>query len=122
MSTGSGKPVNRILVSGCTTNFSGYFIFYPMNVIFGMQLSFIFLYNIFFWGGGCTPPPLATNQTKISYPKPIKHSNKTKLRLNESKNNSLDFLIIKTHFSLLKTIFLIKYKIFIQPSHFTFVY
>ena len=31
-----------------TLNFSGYLIFYPMNVIFGMQLSFINLYNIFF--------------------------------------------------------------------------
>ena len=27
-------------------------------------------------------PPLATNQTKIPHPKPLKHSNKTKLRLN----------------------------------------
>ena len=26
------------------------------------------------------PPPLATNQTKIPYPKPLKNSNKTKLR------------------------------------------
>ena len=25
-------------------------------------------------------------QTKIPYPKPLKHSNKTELRLNESKN------------------------------------
>ena len=33
--------------------------------------------------GGTTPTyPLAANQTKIPYPK---HSNKTKLRLNESK-------------------------------------
>ena len=57
--------------------------------------------------------PFATNQTKIPYPKPIKHSNKTKLRLNGSKNNSLKlyFLVIKTHFSLLKTIFLICVKI-----------
>ena len=41
------------------------------------------------------------DQTKIPYPKPLKHSKKTKLRLNESKNNSLKiyFLIIKTHFS-----------------------
>ena len=45
--------------------------------------------------GGCIPPPqlntpLATNQTKIPYPKPLKHSNLTNLRLNEIKNNSLD--------------------------------
>ena len=31
-------------------------------------------------------PPLITNQTKISYPK---HSNKTNLRLNKNKKNSL---------------------------------
>ena len=37
----------------------------------------------------CKCNPLATNQTKIPYPKPLKHLNKTKLRLNESKNNSL---------------------------------
>ena len=51
--------------------------------------------------------PLATYQIKIAYPKPLKNPNKTKLRLNESKNKSLKmyFLIIKTHFSLLKTIF-----------------
>ena len=56
--------------------------------------------------------PLATYQIKIPYPKPLKDPNKTKLRLNESKNNSLDiFLIIKTYFSLLKTIFLICVKI-----------
>ena len=50
---------------------------------------------------------------KISYPKPLKHSNKTELRLNESKNNSLKmyFHTIKTHFSLLKTKFLICAKI-----------
>ena len=43
-------------------------------------------------GAGQPPPslPLATHQTKIPYSKPSKHSNKTKLRLNESKNNSLD--------------------------------
>ena len=47
-----------------------------------------------------TPPPPSsnpsylpsfvsvTNQTKIPYPKPLKHSNRTELRLNESKNNS----------------------------------
>ena len=50
------------------------------------------------------PPPLATNQTKIPYPKP----NKTKLRLNKSENNCLKIitLVIKTPFGLLKTIFL----------------
>ena len=52
-----------------------------------------------FRDGGTTPTyPLATNQTKIPYPK---HSNKTKLRLNESKKNSLKtryISIIKTHF------------------------
>ena len=58
---------------------------------------------------GGTPPPLArplptpvaTNLTKIPYLKPLKHSNKTKLRLNDSKNNSLKihFLIIKTDFN-----------------------
>ena len=45
MSTGSGIPVTRILVSGCTTNFKPlyrYFIFYPINVIF------VFSQNIFF--------------------------------------------------------------------------
>ena len=31
------------------------------------------------------PTPLATNQTKILYPKPLKHLNKTKLRFNKSK-------------------------------------
>ena len=30
------------------------------------------------------PNPLATNQTKIPYPKTLKHSNKIELRLNES--------------------------------------
>ena len=41
---------------------------------------------------GTSPPPslLATNQTKIPYPKTLKQSMNTKLRLNESKNNSLD--------------------------------
>ena len=59
-----------------------------------------------------TPPP-ATNQTKIPYPKPLKHLNKSKLRLNEIKTNSLQiyFLFIKTHFSLLKTRILICIKI-----------
>ena len=38
-----------------------------------------------------TPNPLlAKNQARIPYPKPLKHSNKTKLRLKESKNNFLD--------------------------------
>ena len=41
-------------------------------------------------GGVKQPLPPVTNQTIIPYPKPLKHSNKTKLRLNESKNNSLD--------------------------------
>ena len=65
---------------------------------------------------GCSTPHLANNQTKIPYPKLLKHTNKTKLRLNERESNSLKiiFLIIKTH--LLKKIFLIcgqKYKIFV---------
>ena len=38
-------------------------------------------------GGGGVKPPLGTYQTKIPYPKPLTHSNKTKSRLNESKNN-----------------------------------
>ena len=49
-------------------------------------------------GGGYNPPaqpipptPLATYQTKIPYPKLLKHSNKTKLRFYESKNNFLIF-------------------------------
>ena len=55
------------------------------------------------WGESTTqptPPIIKLNP----YPKPLKHSNKTKLSLNESKNNSLKiyFLIIKTHFSQLK--------------------
>ena len=53
------------------------------------------------------PNPLPTKQTKIPYPKPLKHSNKTKLRLNESENNSLKiiFLVfVKTHIGLPKTI------------------
>ena len=56
------------------------------------------------------PPssPFATSQTKSVYPKPLKNLNKTKLRLNKSKNN---FLVIKKHFCLLKTIFLICVKI-----------
>ena len=45
--------------------------------------------------GWYNPPPLATNQTIIPYPKPLKHSNKTKLSLNESKNNSLDIFSAK---------------------------
>ena len=53
--------------------------------------------------------PCVTNQTKIPYPKPLKHSNKTVLRLNKSENK-IYFLIIKTHFGLLKTIFLISVK------------
>ena len=65
------------------------------------------------------PPPLATNQTKIPYPKPlkVKHSNKSELRLNESKNNSLKiyFLVIKTNFSLLKIIYVLCIKVFIKP-------
>ena len=32
------------------------------------------------------PPPIATNQTKIHYPKTLKHPNKIKLRLNENNN------------------------------------
>ena len=36
-------------------------------------------------GGSSLHPPLTTNETKISYPKPLKHSNKTKLRLNEEQ-------------------------------------
>ena len=40
--------------------------------------------------GRVLPPPLPTNQTEIPYPKALKHSNKTKFKLNESKNNSLD--------------------------------
>ena len=64
---------------------------------------------------------------KIPYPKPVKHTNKTKLRLNQSKKNSLNiyFLIIKTHFSLLKTkkeLSVLKYKIIIQHPNFIFVY
>ena len=55
-------------------------------------------YNL---GEGYNPP--ATNQTKISYPKPLKHSNKKKIRLNESKNNILIyFLVIKTYFNFSK--------------------
>ena len=50
-------------------------------------------------GRGWNPllPTLGNNQTKIPYPRPLKYSNKTKLRLNESKNNSLKiyFLTIK---------------------------
>ena len=80
-------------------------------------------------GGNIPPnpflPTLVTNQTKIPYPKPLKNSNKTILRLNESKNNSLDiFHIIKTHFSLLKTIYSICVKIqknFIQPHPISFL-
>ena len=53
------------------------------------------------------PPPPATNQTRIPNPKPLKHSNKTKLRLNGIKKPLLIyFLFIKTHFSLKKTRFL----------------
>ena len=41
-------------------------------------------------GGGIQPTPythLATNQTIIPYPKPLKHSNKTKLRFLKSPIN-----------------------------------
>ena len=51
MSTKSGIPVTRIHVSVCVKlilNFSVYLTFYSINVSFGMQLSFIHLYNIFF--------------------------------------------------------------------------
>ena len=51
ISTKSGIPVTRIHVSVCVKlilNFSVYLTFYSINVSFGMQLSFIHLYNIFF--------------------------------------------------------------------------
>ena len=39
-------------------------------------------------------PSLANNQTKIPFPKPLKHSNKTKLRLNESENNPIKIIFL----------------------------
>ena len=53
---------------------------------------------------GERPPPsspLTTNRTKIPYPKPLKHSNKDWMRV----RTILLIYFIKTHFSLLKTIF-----------------
>ena len=82
------------------------------------------------YGGDSSPPPsstppysLTTNQTKIPYPKPLRHWNKT--RLNESENNSLKiiFLVIKTHFGLIKAVFSICVRIkeiFILPPPFHF--
>ena len=58
------------------------------------DLLFLTLQNITSWsrsitrGWGGLQPPLATNQAKIPYPKPLKHSNKTKIRLHEGTNNS----------------------------------